>query len=139
MLMTCNGFAGNSQRVEAAARIVLDRAEKVLAQDQNNGMAIGYSAYGLAALGEVERAKERMTRALLIEPENWSMHYNFACTLIAAKDMDGAFEMLQLSFAKFPPGLVNHAKVDPDLDAIRNDPRFKAMMAAADARLAEAK
>jgi hypothetical protein len=32
-------------------------------------------------------------------------------------------------------GLLNHAKADPDLDPLRRDPRFKAMIAAAEARL----
>jgi adenylate cyclase len=138
MLMTCHGSGGNSEGVRAAARTVLDRAEKVLAQDQNNGMAIGYSAYGLAALGETERARDRMTRALLIEPENWSMRYNFACSLVQANDRDGALDMLEPSFAQLSPGLINHAKVDPDMDAIRDHPRFKAMLATAEARLAAA-
>ena len=134
MLMTCYSSAGDFERTQASARIVLSRAEKVLTQDQNNGTAIGYSAYALSALGKADRAKERMTRALLIEPENWSMMYNFACTLVAAKDHDGALDMLEPSFAMFPPGLVNHAKVDPDLDPIRDDSRFKAMLAKAEAR-----
>jgi hypothetical protein len=30
---------------------------------------------------------------------------------------------------------LNHAKVDPDLDPLRDHPRFKAMVAAAEARL----
>ena len=134
MLMTCYSSAGDFERTQASARIVLSRAEKVLTQDQNNGTAIGYSAYALSALGKADRAKERITRALLIEPENWSMMYNFACTLVAAKDHDGALDMLEPSFAMFPPGLVNHAKVDPDLDPIRDNSRFKAMLAKAEAR-----
>jgi len=32
---------------------------------------------------------------------------------------------------------VNWAKVDPDLDPVRDHPRFKAMLAAAEARLAQ--
>jgi hypothetical protein len=33
---------------------------------------------------------------------------------------------------------VDHAKVDPDLEPLREDPRFKAMLAAAEARFATA-
>ena len=44
----------------------------------------------LAALGEGERAKEWMSRALLIDPENMTMRYNFACELANhLNDKDG--------------------------------------------------
>jgi len=33
-------------------------------------------------------------------------------------------------------GLLNHAKADADLDALREDPRFRAMPTAAEVRLA---
>jgi hypothetical protein len=33
-------------------------------------------------------------------------------------------------------GFLNHAKADPDLDPLRDDPRFKAMVAAAETRFA---
>jgi adenylate cyclase len=54
------------------------------------------------------------------------------------KDKDAALEMLGPAFEKMGTGLINHAKIDPDFDIIRDDPRFEAMMAAAEARLASA-
>jgi hypothetical protein len=44
--------------------------------------------------------------------------------------------MLGPVFENLAIGFLNHAKADPDLDPLRDDPRFKAMVAAAEARLA---
>ena len=59
------------------------RAEKAVAQDRSNGNAMGVGVAALAALGEADRAKDWMRRALLIDPDNLMMRYNFACALAA--------------------------------------------------------
>ena len=136
LLITCYTALGDSDAARHAAEIALVRAEKVLAQDPNNGSAMGHGSDALAVLGQGERAKDWMGRALLIDPENLSMRYNFGCALaIHLKDSDAALEMLGPVFEKMGIGLMNHAKIDPDFDTIRDDPRFKAMLAAAEARL----
>ena len=67
------------------------------------------------------------------------MRYNFACALsVHLKETDTALDMLEPVLAKFAGSLLHHAKVDPDLDPLREDPRFKAMLAAAEARIAAA-
>ena len=77
-----------------------------------------------------------MARAVLIEPDNVLMRYNFACVLTAQlSDGDAALAMLHPVLQRTGLSLVNHAKIDPDLDPIRNDPRFTAMIAEAEARL----
>ena len=137
MLTTCYAALGNSQASRRAAEITLARAEKVLAQDQNNGAVTGWGVGALAVLGEAERAKEWINRALLIDPDNMHMRYNFACGLASdRKGPEAALELLGPVLAKISMSLLNHAKVDPDLDPLRNDPRFQAMMATAEARLA---
>ena len=44
---------------------------------------MSFGAGGLAALGETDRAREWMERAMLIDPDNLNMRYNFACMLAA--------------------------------------------------------
>jgi adenylate cyclase len=137
MLMTCYTALGNSKATRHAAEITLARAEKVLAQDPNNGAVTGWGVGALLTLGHEERAKEWINRALLIDPDNLHMRYNFACGLASdKKGPEAAIELLGPVFAKISLSLLNHAKVDPDLEPLRDDPRFQAMIAAAEARLA---
>ena len=137
MLITCYIAVGNRQDALRAAQITVTRAERTLAQDAKNGSAMGYGVSGLVTLGQVERAKEWINRALLIDPDNMNMRYNFACALGAfANEVDSALDLLGPAFERIPIGFLNHAKVDPDLDPLRDNPRFKAMIAAAEARLA---
>ncbi len=138
LLITCYTAIGNHEAARRAAEITLARAEKILAHDPNNGSAMGHGSDALAVLGQGERAKEWMGRALLIDPENLSMRYNFGCALAThLKDRDAALEMLGPAFEKMSTGLINHAKIDPDFDVIRDEPRFQAMVAAAEARNAK--
>jgi adenylate cyclase len=112
----------------AAERAVAE-AEKVLAQDPSNGAAMSFGAIGCAALGRSDRAYEWIERALLVDPDNLMMRYNFACALgTYLGDVDGALKHLERSLATsgaFHLGLI---EADPDLDPLRELPRFKAMI-----------
>jgi adenylate cyclase len=137
MLVSCYTALGDSENARRAAQTAFARAEKVVAQDRSNGHAIAYGVNALAVLGEAERAKEWMARAMLIDPDNLLMRYNFTCALIAyLNDADAALEMLEPVLVQDPGHNVRTARTDPDLDELRDDPRFQAMLAAAEARLA---
>ncbi len=137
MLISAYTALGDDAGMRRAAELALKRAEKVLAHDQNNSMVAGYSAYALAALGQGERAKARMDRALLIDPENINMRYNFGCALCTyLADKDAALDMLAPVFTRITDSLLPYAKADPDLDLLRDEPRFHTMIADAEARLA---
>jgi adenylate cyclase len=138
MLMSCYVTVGNSAAARRSAQIALARAEKALAQDPSNGAVTAYSAYALATLGEAERAKERMNRALLIDPDDWNMRYNFACVLLIHLDEpDAALDVLGPVLENVGATYyLSHIKVDPDFIRLHDNPRFKAMIAAAEAHLA---
>jgi adenylate cyclase len=141
MLLTCYTAVKNPQALLRIARITLARVEKMLAQDPNNATAMGSGALALGVLGQGERAKEWINRALLMDPENMNARYNFACSLASLfqePDVDAALELLEPVFETLAAGFLDHTKVDPDLDPLREHPRFKAMIEAAESRLAKA-
>ena len=137
MLTSCYTALGDATGARNAAQMALKRAEVLLTHDPNNVVVTGYSAYALAALGEGERAKSRMERALLIEPDNFNMRYNFVCALsVHLKDKEAALEMLGPVFDTMTDTFLPYVKADPDLDLLRDDPRYQAMVTKAEARLA---
>ena len=135
MLMSCYLGLGDAVRGKQAAKTTLEQVEQVLAQDPSNGAAISFGVSALAALGDHDRAREWMDRALLIDPDNLNMRYNFACTLARDfGDRENAIRMLESSLSRIK-GSLGNADTDPDLECIRDDPRFQKILADAKKRL----
>lgn len=137
MLQTC--YLGENEEAAAvhAARRALDRAEVALSKDPTNGAALAAGASSLIMLNEVDRAKDWLQRALLLDPENLMVRYNVACSLtFRNSDLEGALDLLGPYFESIEsPGNVHHAEIDPDMDPLRDNPRFVAMIENAKTRL----
>jgi adenylate cyclase len=118
------------------AQRTLARAEKVFALDADNGAAMAAIFSCLLVLGQSDRAKEWARRAVLIDPDNMIMRYNLACDLVVnLQDFDMALDMLGPYCSRTGREQLEWLKMDPDLDALRSEPRFQAMVEAADRRL----
>ncbi|MFL6849798.1 MAG: TIR domain-containing protein [Sphingomicrobium sp.] len=137
MLLCCYRSVGDSRGMTRAAQMTADRAEHVIAQDPTNGGALAAGAHALAALGENQRAKDWMDRALLIAPENLTTRYNLGCAIAAyLDDANAALDVLEPFYTTVASiAHIKHADVDPDLDTLRDDPRFQKMVAEAKNRL----
>ena len=136
LLMCCYNALGDLDERRRAAEMARQRAEKAVTEDPSNGAALGYGAGSLAVLGDVDRAREWIHRALLIDPDNMTVRYNLACwTSAYLADPDGALELLEPYFGNAGDLGVKYAKIDPDLNAVRDQPRFQEMVAAAEARI----
>ena len=59
------------------------------------------------------------------------------CMLITyLRDMDGGLRVLRPLFKVFQADSLHWIRTDPDMDPIREDPRFQTLIAEAEARLA---
>jgi adenylate cyclase len=135
MLITCYAAMKRQDDLLRVARIAAERAEKAIALDPGNGFALGSGAAALATIGDRTRAKEWAARAVLIDPDNISMRYNLACGLAYMGDVDGVNEMLLPYFEKVSITQLQHCTLDPDMDLMRENPRFQEMVGMAVARL----
>ncbi|WP_372786773.1 winged helix-turn-helix domain-containing protein [Phenylobacterium sp.] len=139
MLISCYGEVGDAEAMRGAAQMTLSRSEKVLEYNPSNGAALSYGAFALAALGDGERARDWIGHARLIAADDWNMRYNFACTAsLHLKDADLALALLDEVLTSSTVSYVRCAELDRDLDTVRDDPRFEAMLQAARTRGAAA-
>jgi adenylate cyclase len=130
MLSTCYRALGDEEKLREAAQMMVSESQKVIQHDPSNGAALGILAGGYAILGDEERTRESIERALLIDPDNVNMRYNFACFLAGhLGDKEGALGMLQsILWQPDAARQLKYAETDPDLDCIHDDPRFEKIM-----------
>jgi adenylate cyclase len=137
MLVSCYQALGNHEKLLEAASLCVSRAERAIAHDPSHAVELAWGSSALAFLGERDRARDWGRRALLMDPDNQSMRYNLACAFsIAMGDREAALEVLGPYFDRADSRMqLRHLEADPDFDPIRDDPRFKEMLAAAKHRL----
>jgi adenylate cyclase len=136
MAIQCYEAVGDVEGTRSAARRCLERVEKLIVTEPDHGLALGFGVSALVALHEVDRAKEWTERALLLDPDNINLMFNLACNMVSLRDMDKAIELLRPLFARALRQNLNWFAADTTLDPIRDDPRYKALLAQAEARLA---
>ena len=74
-----------------------------------------------------EKALELDLRLVKLKPEDEIAHYNLACSLALMGKKEEAIQALQRSIEQGYDDF-KHMKRDPDLAALRDDPRFKALL-----------
>ncbi len=103
-------------------------AESHLKLNPDDGRALYMGANGLVAIGEIEKGLEWARRAVGMEPGDPMVLYNVACIFSLAGRVDEALGYVEASVdaGMRLRGWLEH---DSNLDAIRDTPRFQAVMA----------
>jgi adenylate cyclase len=127
---------GQTDRARDCAAKLMEHVQAALVRDPDNGAALAYGALSLAATGNVERTREWIDRALLLDPDNMYMRYNLAWPVLAFfHDKEQALELLGPALAKAGKNLISLAGADRNLDTLREDSRFQEMLEAAKKRV----
>jgi adenylate cyclase len=135
-LVTVFSIIGDKVRARQYAEHALTLALSELGREPDNGTAMAQAALSLALLEQPERVKEMISRGLLLDPDNEVMKLGFLRPNAVLGDKEATIAMLDIVLSQSPVHLVQAARTNPILDFIRDDPRVKAMFAAADVRLA---
>ena len=79
----------------------------------------------MCAIHEYERAREWISRALSIDPDDTLTQYNAACVYSLMGESDRAFDLLERLFPNANHETRAWIKHDSDFDPLRGKPRFE--------------
>ena len=128
LLATAYFALGQTDKAIQMSRRAYDTARKHLELTPDDPRALYMGAMSLTALGESEKAREWNRRALAMDPDDPSVLYNIACAFAMenqkSEAIDALTRALDNGFGHW--SWIDH---DADLDSIREDPAFIALMA----------
>jgi serine/threonine protein kinase/Tfp pilus assembly protein PilF len=120
---------GRIAEASEAAHRALQMAEKHLELHPDDARALYLGAGNLADIGERDRALDWVQRALAIDSDEPSILYNSACVFAALGSIEEALDCLEKAMAPSKGHWYRQwAAKDTDLDPVRNEPRFQALM-----------
>ncbi|PYI93833.1 MAG: adenylate/guanylate cyclase domain-containing protein [Verrucomicrobia bacterium] len=121
---------GREQDAKSAARKGVELAERELALHPEDSRPAQLGSGALLVLGERERAREWISRAMAIDPDDPVAQYNAACCYSRLGDIDAALDLLERCLPNLGHEKVNWSKYDSELDPVRSNPRYQKLMEA---------
>jgi len=135
MLIQVHEALGDEPGTLSWSRECLSRVERGLAAEADNGTALSFGVAALVRLGELERARDWAELVLLVDPDNLNAVYNVGCGMAQAGEADLAFELLAKASTNVGLEGLQNIRMDTDLDPLRADPRFAALLDTVSRRL----
>ena len=124
MLVMIYRAIGRQQDVSSAARKVVEIAEQELSKHPENPRPAYLGAGSLIELGERDRAREWISRAMATDPDDVLTQYNVACVYSKLGELEVAFDLLERLLPHANHETKSWVRYDPDFDALRAQPRY---------------
>ena len=118
---------GIKEEAAVAVKKAERKARESIEADPSNSRAMSFLAIMLQEQGRTEEARQWIERSLTTAPDAGGTYYNAACFYSLAGEIELALEHVELAFEKG----ARHTRwyeTDTDIDALRDQPRFKALM-----------
>jgi adenylate cyclase len=117
---------GNKDKMLQAAKDGARAASLHVEQHPENSRAWMLGANAFLALGQRDRAMQFAEAAVQADPDSESTNYNGACFYAATGEIEKALDCLERSIKFIDTDWMDN---DSDLDPLRGEPRFQALMA----------
>jgi adenylate cyclase len=119
---------GRSEEAARYARLGVKRAEEALRLNPESSKPAQQGACALAFLGERDRAKQWLARALAIDPDDNIARYNAACTYSLLGEIDRSVDLLEVCLQQFGSDMKLWFQNDSDLEPVRSHPRYQKLL-----------
>jgi len=117
-----------TEEEEKANRLGMELAEKAILLNPEDARACYMGAGSMIRLGQEKRGLQWAKRALALDPDDPAILYNVACNLSGLGQVEEAIDCLERTVkvgAAYKDWMTN----DTDLDPLREEERFKALVA----------
>jgi adenylate cyclase len=115
-------------KMRAAAAKAVPLAERELSLHPEDPRPANFGVAALIEIGEHDRAREWISRALAIDPDDANNLYNCACAFGKLGEPEKALDLLEQTLQRGGPQYKEWIAHDSDMDPLRNHPRFQKLL-----------
>ena len=118
---------GSRDEARRANEVAVESIEKHLELNPDEARAYSLGASVLIRLGQTDRSKQWTQQAMTLAPNDPLVLYNAACNFALLGETNHALDRLE-SAIEAGVSVGDWIKHDPDVDSLRDHPRFQAIM-----------
>jgi adenylate cyclase len=129
MLIQVYRSLGELEKMRQVALKAIPLAEQELTLHPEDPRPAHFGVAALIEIGQNDRAREWISRALAIDSDDPATLYNCACAYGKLGEVDAALDLLEQVLQRGSPGYKEWMAHDSDMNPLRNHPRFEKLVA----------